>query len=207
VTKPRKEETIELKSSIQMETIAEEFDIAFDNKVYNDLPFPSEKNADCNYENVQRVSRINSDSFYENVPDLSTYENVSEPYQNVTSAGKLSSVETSSYQNVIYGQSKIPNISDELFYQNVSFANPIKAQSVSKLPETNNNCVTPKSKTVLSEAIPEYENVDFEEEAVYQNMIVTDQRKLVPAPPSVLEPLVRKNSDLFFVLFQHVFQT
>ena len=190
VTKSRREEeeeqtdnrAAESKSSIQMETIAEELDIAFDNKVYNELPFPaSSKLPDCNYENV----RINSDSFYENVPDLSTYENVSEPYENVV-AGKPVSGEMSCYQNVVCGQSKTANASEELFYQNVSFANPTK----SKLPETNNNCLAPNNKTVLSEKIPEYENFDFEEEAVYQNMVVTDQRKMVPAPLSVLDSQV-----------------
>ena len=37
---------------------------------------------------------------------------------------------------------------------------------------------------------PDYENYDFEEESVYQNMIVTENKKLVPANSSQLEAQV-----------------
>lgn len=82
-------------SQLKMETIAEELNFSFKNRVYNDVPIispipDSGFESSTNYENVQAEVRSSNDAYHENVLNLSNYKNVyesSETYKNLI-AGK-----------------------------------------------------------------------------------------------------------------------
>ena len=165
---------------VDLSTIGEDFDdVAFDNHAYKSMPFPGlEVASKQNYENVEPIG----DCFYENVLNLSNYENVPNAnYENVP--GKVVKPvpgQVSTYQNVTFNGSPGDDHL-QLFYQNVEFG---RSDKCSKKSEKNNNCLT------KSDDIPEYENFDFEEESVYQNMIVTEQKKMIPASMALSEQQV-----------------
>jgi hypothetical protein len=69
----------------------------------------------------------------------------------------------------------------------VAYVTP--SQNQLKACETNNN-ILPQKPIEINDDPPCYENYDFEEESVYQNMIVTEKRRMVPAPPSSFDPQV-----------------
>ncbi len=114
-----------MSSQLKMETIAEELDFAFENRVYNDVPIispipDSGFESSTNYENVRADIQSSNNGYYENVLSMSNYENISEsskPYKNVVT-GKpiLQDLSTSdgSYQNIDFCQTKN---AESLLYQ------------------------------------------------------------------------------------------
>ena len=170
-------------STSRMSTISEEFDnVAFENRAYKSVTFPGtlDLTSGQNYENVVNGSSAAAaavgDSFYENVLNLSNYENVVVDSFETGKVVKPVPEPASTYQNVLFQHPESND--DELFYQNVAFAHPNNTNK----PERNNNCLTRDH-----DDFPDYENYDFEEESVYQNMIVTEHKKLVPATSSQVE--------------------
>jgi hypothetical protein len=107
-------------SQHKMETIAEELDFAFENRVYNDVPLPipdSGFDSSTNYENVRAEVQSSNDGYYENVLNLSNYENVcesSEPYENVVAGKPILASSDASYQNLDFCRTKNP---ESLLYQ------------------------------------------------------------------------------------------
>ena len=112
-------------SQLKMETIAEELDFAFENRVYNDVPIVSPIpdsgfESSTNYENVRADVRSSNDGYYENVLNLSNYENVcesSEPYENVVAGKPIlqdPAVSDASYQNLDFCRTKN---AESLLYQ------------------------------------------------------------------------------------------
>jgi len=81
----------------------------------------------------------------------------------------------------------------------VAFVTPSQKE---KVCETNNNILISKAseKIELKHDVPCYENYDFEEESVYQNMIVTEKRRMIPAPPSLFDPQVKKRFKIYKAL-------
>ena len=178
-------------STNKMETITEEFDFAFDNKVYDNVTLERPGiEPTSNYENV--LIHSNVEQFYENVRIGSNYENVvkekSETYENFCAGKPICNNDQQSYQNVNFEEASKQARITQTFYQNVNFVTTPSKQKSCKHLETNNNCFVPKRDTLKE--TPSYENFDFEEEGVYQNMIVTDNKRLVPAPQTSFDAQV-----------------
>ena len=192
-------------STSRMSTISEEFDnVAFENRAYKSIPFPGfpDSTSGQNYENVvtgssaATAAAVVGDSFYENVLNLSNYENVVVDNLEAADNGKVVKQvpePVSTYQNVLF--QRPGSNDDELFYQNVSFARQNNADK----SERNNNCLTRDPVD-----FPDYENYDFEEESVYQNMIVTENKKLVPASSSQLEAQVWPRLPSWTICLDHI---
>eukprot|EP00093_Oithona_nana_P005465 05465.XXX_122242_120688_1 [CDS] Oithona nana genome sequencing. len=153
----------------------QEGNLAFDNRAYLSLSFPQDSGFDSYepmkekqfYENVKEQSDDQEEDFpsYENIEGSSeSYENIRDP-----SSSQLN------YQNLDFIPpppilKSMPELREES-YENVDFQKEIPVYAV---PKKVNNVA------IEEEEAPVYENYDFQEEAIYQNMVVK-KGKLMPA--------------------------
>lgn len=199
------------KNESNMECIPEEA-LAFENKAYLSLQFPASATVtaaavDSGFESYEDVK---SKNMYENVENLKenlekiqdedeSYENIEPPpnYQNIDFTPPLipppnyqeePSEPTETYENLKFNS--LIETHDET-YQNIQFAEknpkatPVYA-TLKKGPLNGAPLVDPEG---VEDDSPVYENYDFQEEAIYQNMVVkravgSGSRKLIPATAS-----------------------
>ena len=186
-----------------MECIPEEATTAFDNQTYQSLnyhPQTSDSGFDS-YEEVtnskqkhpQKYENVDFDKTpeekepdetdfpsYENLEDEQSYENIEPPlnYQNIEFALPLPPPVLPPPTSL----QSLPNLShDAEAYENLQF------QSLTETsPKIPVYAISTKKKNsapiaMEEEEAPVYENYDFQEEAIYQNMLVNRTGKLIPA--------------------------
>ena len=201
-----------------MECIPEEATTAFDNQTYQSLNYHPQTTSDSGFDSYEEVpnSKQKHPQKYENVDfdktpeepdetDFPSYENLEEEEQS------YENIEPPlNYQNIEFAiplpppvlppptsLQSLPNLShDAEAYENLQFQSltdtspkPIPVYAISTKKKTS----APIAMEEVEEA-PVYENYDFQEEAIYQNMLVNRTGKLIPAKVKNQQG----NSQLFY---------
>ena len=200
-----------------MECIPEEATTAFDNQTYQSLnyhPQTADSGFDA-YEEVtnskqkhpQKYENVDFDKTpekeepdetdfpsYENLEDEQSYENIEPPlnYQSIEFAIPLPPPVLPPPTSL----QSLPNLShDAEAYENLQFQS-LTDTTPTKIPVYAISSKKKNSAPIAmeEEEAPVYENYDFQEEAIYQNMLVNRTGKLIPAKVKNQQG----NSQLFY---------
>ena len=186
-----------------MECIPEEATTAFDNQTYQSLNYHPQT-ADSGFDSYEEVTNnkqkhpqkyenVDFDKTpeepepdetdfpsYENLEDEQSYENIEPPlnYQNIEFAIPLPPPVLPPPTSL----QSLPNLShDAEAYENLQFQS--LTDTPAKIPVYAISTKKKNSAPIAmeEEEAPVYENYDFQEEAIYQNMLVNRTGKLIPA--------------------------